>query len=189
MALNVVQYEDIVSLLQEVPALVDRLEARHSGFADEVLEWLKKSEKTLENNRLPVVSQVSTCRATLIEAGRGIQSDDIVIAGRSTVRKIQEGTASLVLKRSSDLLHAEIAERQVAFQEAERIARQILTVAEAKGMIDACNGTRSHQAMLSCLQEKVATDQDLASVYLHLVALVGKTDVLIFFDRALVSLP
>ena len=188
MALNVVQYEGIVSLLRQVPPLVDKLEARHSGFADEVLAWLKDAESTLESNRLPVVSQISACRAMLIEAARGVQSDDISYAGRPTVRKMQEATASLVLQRGSDLLHAEIAERAAAFQEAERISRQIIAVADVKGMLQTCGDGRSHQAFLACVQEQVAADQDLASVYVHLVALVGKTDVLIFFDRALASL-
>jgi hypothetical protein len=42
MALNVAQYEEIASLLRQVPRLVDRLEARRSGFAEDVLEWLKQ---------------------------------------------------------------------------------------------------------------------------------------------------
>jgi hypothetical protein len=92
------------------------------------------------------------------------------------------------LQRSSDLLHAQIAERQTAFQEAERMSGQLIAVAEAKGMLKACAEGRSHQEMLVCLQEWVAADQDLASVYVHLVSLVGKTDALIFFDRALSKL-
>ena len=36
MALNVVQYEEIVSLLRQVPSLTDQLEARSTGFSDDV---------------------------------------------------------------------------------------------------------------------------------------------------------
>jgi len=185
MALNVVQYEEISGLLRQVPRLVDRLEARQSGFVEEVLAWLRKAEAALENNRLAVVSQLAACRATLVEAGRGVHSKDVVFVGRATPRKVQEATASMVLQRGNELLHGVIAERQVVFQEAERISGQVMAVAEAKGLLGDCRDGRPHQQFLQCAQQKVAGDHDLASVYAHLVALVGKNDVLVFMDRAL----
>jgi hypothetical protein len=185
MALSVVQYEEIVSLLLKVPSLVDLLERHRSDFCEEVLAWLRQIETTLENNRLPVVSEIASCRAILIGAGRGILTKEIAFTGRPTARKVQEATASMVLTRSNDLLYAVITERQAAFQDAERISRQILAVAEAKGLIRACDDGRPHQDFLHCLQKRVAVDPDLASIHAHLVALVGTTDVLIFFDRAL----
>src|SRR6476659_4620467 len=106
MALNVVQYEDIVARLREVPALVDMLEERRTGFPDAVLDWLKRVESSLENNHMPVVSQVASCRAMLIESARGVYTEEISFTGRPTARKIQDGVGSLVLQRSSDLMHA-----------------------------------------------------------------------------------
>ncbi len=188
MALNVVQYEEIVSLLRQVPSLVDELEARRSGFVGDVLAWLKKAESTMENNRFPAVSQIASYRATLIEAARGVQSKEIVIVGRPTARKLQEATASMVLERSNDLLHGVIAERQAVFQDAERISLQVMTVADAKGLIQACADGGPHQQFLTCLQQHLGADADLANAYAHLVSLVGKTDVLIFLDRAVAKL-
>lgn len=185
MALNVVQYEDIVAHLRRVPALVDMLEERRTGFPDAVLEWLRDVERSLESNHMPAVSQIAGCRAMLIESARGAYTEEISFTGRPTVRKIQDGVAGLVIQRTSDLLHSAIAERQAAFQEAERIARQIVTVADVKGMLETCDDGRPHQQMLTCLQQRVGADQDLAGVYVHLVSLVGKTDVLVFLDRAL----
>ena len=186
MALNVVQYEDIASHLRQVPALVDMLEERRTGFPDAVLEWLRAVEKSLENNHLPVVSQVASLRAMLIESARGVYSQEISFAGRPTTRKIQDGVGSLVVQRGSDLLHGVVAEREATFQEAERMSKQIIAVADAKGLLGAANG-HTHQAMLQSLQDQIAGYQDLASVYVHLISLVGKTDVLVFLDRALES--
>lgn len=185
MALTVLQYEDIVALLERVPPLVDKLEARSSAFANDVVTWLKDVEGACESNKLAIVSQVATNRAMLIEAARGVKTDGVVIAGRPTVRKLRDGTASMVLQTTSDLLHAEIAERKAAFQEAERMARQIIAVAEVKGMLEGLGNGRSHQEVLSSLRDQIAADADLAAVYVHLISIVGKTDVLIFFDRAL----
>ena len=187
MALNVAQYEEISTLLRQVPRLVDRLEARTPGFSEGVLAWLKQAETTMENNRLPVVSQIASCRATLIEAARGVQGKDIAFVGRATPRKVHEATASMVLDRGNQLLHGVIAERQAVFQDAQRIAGQIMTVADAKGLVRDCSGGQAHQQLLQCLQQKVAGDPDLVSAYTHLVALVGKNDVLVFLDRALAT--
>lgn len=184
MAITVAQFEEISALLRQVPRLVDRLEARQSSFVDGVLAWLRQVETTLENNRLTVVSQVAAYRATLIEAVRGVHNKDIVFVGRATPRKVQEATASMVLQRSNDVLHDVIAERQAVFQEAERVARQVMAMAEARGLIRGCGGG-THQQFLVCIQRAVAADHDLASAYAHMVALVGKNDVLVFMDRAL----
>ena len=188
MVLTVLQYEAIVGLLREISPLVDALEARRTGFAADVIDWLRRAERTLEDNRLPAVSQLAACRAQLIEAGRGIQPKDVAVPGRPTTRKIQEATAGLVLERSSEILHAVIAERQATFQEAERVSAQLVVVAGAKGTVAACEDGNQHPEMLRCLQQSMATDADLASGYAHLLSLVGKSDVIIFLDRALARL-
>lgn len=187
MALTVAQFEEINALLRQIPRLVDKLEARQSGFVKDVLAWLRQAETILENNRLAVVSQVAAWRAMLIESARGVRNKDVVLVGRATPRKVQEATASMVLQLSSNLLHGVIAERQAVFQEAERIASQIMAVAAAKGLFRDCDGNLAHQQYLMCVQQGVAADNDLASAHAHLVALVGKSDVLVFLDRALVK--
>jgi hypothetical protein len=63
----------------------------------------------------------------------------------------------------------------------------VIAVADAQGMVRDCAG-QSHQQFLLCLQQKIAADNDLASAYAHLIALVGKNDVLVFFDRALAKI-
>jgi hypothetical protein len=187
LALNIVQVEEINALLQEVPRLVDRLENRSSDFWDGVHTWLKHAENILENNRLPTVSQVAAYRAMLLQATRGAQSGDITIAGKPTPRKIRDATATLVLQRCNQLLHDLIAERQTVFQEADRLARQLIAVAEVNGMIQRCKNNSPHQAFLQCVQKSIEADPNLLGVYTHLVALVGKVDVLIFLDRAIVD--
>lgn len=185
MALNVAQYEELCELLREVPSLVDKMEARLVGFADDVLAWLKKAETVLGNNRLPIVSQVSTCRAILIQAARGLQAKDLVFAGRATPRKVVDATASMALERANQLLHGVVMERQAVFQEAELMARRMIAVAEAKGLVQSCGGSRGRQEFLKCVQQKISGDSDFASAYIHLVGLVGKNDILVFLDRAL----
>src|SRR3954470_15870080 len=188
MALTLLQYEHLGELLREVPSLVDALEERRPGFASDVVEWLRRVEGSLEDNRLPAVSQIAAGRAQLIEARRGTLPSGMVIAGRPTTRKIQEATAARVLERSSDVLHATIGEREATFQEAEKVTAQLVVVAGAKGIVAACEDGNTHAGMLRCVQQTLAADGDLAGGYAHLLALVGSTDVIILLDRALAKL-
>ncbi len=185
MALSLVQVEEIGDLLQQTPRLVDLLEARSAEFAQAVLGWLKRVEKTLEDNRLATVSAVAAQRAMLVQAARGQQAAEIVIAGRVTPRKMRDAAANLALQRCSALLQSLVDERRPVFQDAERVASQIVAVAEAKGLLLDCEATPDHQAHLLCVQRQVAADRDLASVLAHLQALVGRYDLLVFLDRAL----
>ncbi len=184
MALNVVQIEEICALLREVPRLVDRQEQRRADFGGGVEGWLKKVETVLENNRLAAVSQVAALRSLLLQAARGVIPGEISLGGRPTPRRILDATASLVLQKCNQLLHEVIAERQSTHQEAERVARQLMAVAEVKGIIERCRNGGGRQAYLQTLQAALATDPDLAGGHTHLVSLVGKSDALIFLDRA-----
>jgi hypothetical protein len=184
MALNVVQVEAFQQLLLEVPRLVDRIERRSSGLAGHVLDWLKRVEAALENNKIASVSRIAALRAQLLQAGRGVQGADVQVTGRPTRRKIEDATAAMALQRGNQLLHDVIAERESVFGEAERLMRQLVAVAEAKGIVRAC---REHvpAAPLPCIQQAMAADADLAGGYVRLVSLVGKYDAAIFLDRAL----
>lgn len=187
MALTVAQYEEIVGLLSEVRGLVDRFGERDPGFPDAVLEWLIRAERALERNRLPTVSQLATARAALIGAGRGMATIDVSVSGRPTTRKLTQATANVVLQRGNELLQDAIAERQAVFGEAERIARQTVAVADAKQLLPSTEPGRSQQGLVEDLRDRIAADPDLASAHLHLASLVGRTDVLVFLDRALAA--
>jgi hypothetical protein len=188
MALTIAQYEEILAVLREVPILVDKLEARNANLFEDVLGWLKQAEQTLTNNRLPAASQIAVYRARLIEAGRGVQQADLTIVGRLSVSKIKEATAALLLGHSNGVLQALIAEQQPVFQEAERIARQVLALARVKGLVTAPGDGAPQQRFLHELRDKLAADPDLATVHAHIVGLVGATDALVLLDRALASM-
>lgn len=184
MALTLLQYEEVVGLLGRTVPLVDLLESRGSGYSDEVLRWLKDVETSLVGCRVPAVSRVAACRAALLGAARGVHVPEVVIAGRPTQRKVRDATASLVLRQCVDLLQDVIAERRATFEEAERIAGQVVAVVQLRGWL---GGTFSQgrQRGLEALLARMASDADLANAHARLLAIVGRSDVLILLDRAL----
>src|SRR5258705_13322614 len=97
MALNVVQVEAFQQLLLEVPRLVDQIERRSGGLAEQGLDWLKRVETALESNRIASVSRVAALRAQLLQAGRGIPGPDLQGTGPPTRGKGQDATAPQAL--------------------------------------------------------------------------------------------
>ena len=184
MALTVAQYEELVDLLQEVPALVDELEARDSSFLDNVLAWMKRLEKALTRNRLPVVAQVAVHRAELLQAARGVDRGGLRVAGRPSTGKIRDATAAFLLARSAEAVQDTIRERQKVFDEAGRVGQQLLAIARAKRLHEPYLWDDATQASLQHLCEQMATDSDVGSLYAHLAGMVGRTDVLVILERA-----
>jgi hypothetical protein len=184
----VAQYEELLRVLGEVSILVDKLEERRTDFSDDVLAWLKHAEQVLANNRLPDAAQIAAYRARLIEAGRGVQQRDLRIVGRQSLRRIKEATGALVLESGNNILQAVIADRKPVFQEAERISRQMLAMAQLKGVVTGPTDGDSQQQFLQKLRDQLAADPDFASIHAHVVGLVGSSDTLVVLDRALASL-
>jgi hypothetical protein len=185
MALTLAQLDEIDQLARTVPRLVDMLASRTGNYAQAVLDWLARVESVLENNRVAAVSQVAANRALLIQAARGQNFPEVSVNGRVTPRKLRDAAASLALQRCDKLLNDLTAERRAAFAEAERIARQIVAVADAKGIIERCRLTPGHQAQLECIRQELMRDPDLAGLFAHLTSLVGRFDVLVVIDRSL----
>lgn len=185
MALNVAQVEELSGLLQQVPALVNLLEARRADFAAAVLAWLKQLEQALEQHRQPAVAQIAAARAQLLQAARGQIFKEVNFIGRPTPRKLQDAAANQSLQRAHQVVNELLSERQASFAEAERVARQVVAVAEVKGLVQRALAVNGHDAQLHLLQQLMAADSDLAAAMAHLGGLVGRFDLLVFLDRAL----
>lgn len=184
MALTVLQHEALLALLAQVPALVDSLEGRRSDYPSEVLEWVRAAETALQNVRSPAVAQVATCRARLIEAGRGVHPGDVVVLGRPSVRKVQHASATRALDDAAAVVQALVVDRAPALEEAQRMAAHLVVVARLKGWPTDTAPGRGHHEVLRDVLTRAAADPDLGSVQAHLLTLVGPTDALILLDRA-----
>lgn len=182
MALTVAQHEEIVTLLRDVPGLVDELEARHATLYEDVLAWLHRAERVLESNRLAACSQIAALRAQLIEAGRGVHHSGLQIVGRPSAGKLKEATASFVIGRADSVIQEAIAARRNLLDEAQRIAQQLVAVAYAKRLPGTGPGAANSDP--HTLRDAIATDGDLGGGYTHLVGLVGSADALLLIDRA-----
>jgi hypothetical protein len=183
--LNIVNLEEIQSLLLRVPALVRNFESRDPGFADSVKRWLTQGETILVNNRLPIAAGVATLRGTLISAERGVLPPGMVFGKRTTARRIKDAAAAEVLRRAEEVIASAISVDAARLAEGEKLIRQIVAVAHRKGLLLQVAHADARAELLRGLWNGLTRDPDVGAATTHLVGLVGAQDVLILLDRVL----
>lgn len=185
--LRVVNLEEIQNLLLDVSTLTDLHEQRDPDYIPEVKSWLEKFETVLDNNRMPVTGTIAAYRGLLISAEQGIIPTGVEIHGRVTKRKIQDGAASLLIRLTSDVVSNAILGDQERIKDAERMTRQLVSIANAKGIIsDIPNGDDSAD-VLNSIWKAMTDDKDLSAGTINVVGLVGPFDALILLDRIIAS--
>jgi hypothetical protein len=183
--LNLVNLEEIQGVLLCVPALVRELERRDASFVGSVKAWLTRGEQVLVSNRLPAAAEIAALRAVLISAERGAIPPGIAFNTRVTARKIKDASAADALRKAEERITSAIGQDAQRFAEGEKLIRQIVAIAQRKGLTDRASGGERNPGVLRAIWHAVALDPDLAAAATRLVGLVGAHDVLILLDRAL----
>lgn len=186
--MHIVNLEEIHNLLLQVPELINSFERRDSNFFDSVKNWLIQLEKVLVNNRMAVASEIAVLRGVLISAERGVQPEGIVFTGKRTPRKVKDASAADVLRKANALISDVIKVPAAQIAEGERITRQLVAIAQQKGLIRTNQDTGKHADNLNAIWKTIVNDPELRPVSTHLIGLVGTTDALILLDRMLPSL-
>ncbi len=183
--LRIVNLEEITGMLLHVPALTNLQETRDPNFVPKVKLWLSELEKMLERNRLPATGTVASLRGILISAERGAIPAGIEFQGRATERKIREATAAYVVRQTSDLVSNVIKRDQERVAEAERITRQLVSLAKAKGLIREPLHRNNSADILQTVWRMMSADPDLSQGTVSVEGLIGPFDALIILDRLL----
>lgn len=185
--LRIVNLEEIQNMLLRVSDLVDRLDRQDPSFVHEVKCWLLALEEVLGSNRMPVAGNVGVLRGLLISAERGIIPVGIEFHGRSTGRKIREATATDALRRANELVSNAVLEDVSRVAEAERVARQLVTLANYKDLILPYPHGSDHTKSLKTIWRNMSADPDIGPGVVHLLGLLGPHDALIALDRAITA--
>jgi len=185
--LRIVNLEEIQGMLLRIPGLVDLQDRRDPDFVQDVKEWLSKLEKVLENNRLPAAGNVAALRALLISAEQGVIPTGVEFHGRTTGRKIREAAAAYVLRQTGDLVSSVIQKDRERVAEAERMTRQLVALAKAKGFIQELPSGDNFTDMLKAVWRTLSADQELSPGTVNVEGLVGPHDAIMVLDRIITS--
>jgi hypothetical protein len=183
--LRIVNLEEMQGMLLRVPGLVDLQERRDADFVQDVKEWLTKLEKVLENNRLPAAGNVAALRAMLISAEQGVIPAGIEFHGRATGRKIREAAAAYVLQHAGDIVSGVIRKDCDRVADAERMIRQLVSLAKAKGLIRELPSGENFTDILKAIWRTLSADPDISPGTINVEGLIGPHDALVILDRTL----
>lgn len=185
--LRIVNLEEIQGMLLRIPGLVDLQERRNTDFIKDVKQWLSKLEKVLENNRLPAAGNVAALRAMLISAERGVIPAGVEFQGRATGRKIRDAAASFVLRLAGDIVSNAIQKDRARVADAERMTRQLVSLAKAKGLIHELPSRENFTGILKAIWRTLSGDPDVSPGTINVEGIVGPQDALVILDRILTS--
>lgn len=183
--LHIVNLEEIQNLRLRIPKIIHSYEKSDLRFTDFVKEWLSQAEQMLVNNRLAVAADVAVLRGLLINAERGVLPDGFTFLGQKTNRKIKAAVAADVLHKADEIISNAIKGTVAQITEGENIARQLVTLAQRKGLIPVNSRVSGHTEWLNSIWKAMLQDPELGPATTHLAGIVGVYDALILLDRLL----
>ena len=189
--LNIVNLEEIQRVLLRVPGLIHELAERQMSLIGSVKTWLTDGEQILINNRLPVAAEVAALRGVLISAERGVIPPGMAFSARTTTaQKIKVAAAADVLRKAAEVIFKTIAADAARVAESEQLMRQILAVAQRKGILKvSAHSAYTHSDMMKTIWRAMTEDPDLGGAATRLEGLVGINDTLVLLDRMLPTGP
>jgi hypothetical protein len=185
--LSISQLDRLQALLLQAPALVERLEQRDPEFTAAVKAWLGALEAALQSSGLPAAGLVAASRSTLISAERDVVPGGLVVRGQLTGRKIRDGAAAMQVRESGELVAGAIQRDRERVAAAETTMRQAVSIARAKGLIQATLDGAPPAEMLSLVWKVMAEDADLMGATVNVEGLVGPQDALVVLGRTLAA--
>jgi hypothetical protein len=185
--LRIVNIEEIQNMLSSISGLVDLQQRRDSNFDEKVKLWIAKLEKILESNRIMQVGEIATLRGIILSAENGIIPPGVQIHGRSNKRKIVEAAVTFSLRQASSLVSDFLQKEVDRVSGAERMMRQLLAMAKAKGLIQQIPDENDHTEVLKFIWRTLSGDPEIAPGTTNVEGLVGPHDALIILDRIIAS--
>lgn len=185
--LRIVNIEELRTILSASTPLIDLQHQHDAAFDDRAKEWLAALEKALESNRILEVGEIASLRGIILSAERGVIPPGLEFHGRMSKRKIVEGAVIFAVRNATSLVTDLLRKELDRVGDAERMMRQLLAMANAKGLLlNPPNGT-SHTDFLKQLWAVFSADQDLAPGTINVEGFVGPHDALVVLDRVLAS--
>ncbi|MDG6223032.1 MAG: hypothetical protein IAX21_01560 [Candidatus Bathyarchaeota archaeon] len=185
--LRIVNLEEIQNQLLQIPVIVELGERGDFGFVSSVKRWLIQMEQILKNNKLCVSANVAGLRAMVISAELGTIPVGINFKGRVTKRKVREAVASQSITSAVDIVSDRIGKDIERIEDAERITRQLISIAKRKGLIAELPRGNNFSDALKSIWKSMSADPVLVQGLTSVEGLVGPHDALILLDRAIVA--
>jgi hypothetical protein len=121
----------------------------------------------------------------LISAERGVLPPERSTDGRAPTRKVKDAYAADILRTAEGRIAEAIQASAAQIAEAERLTRQLVSLAKRKGLVPPAEGAGNLSERLNDIWQRMLADPELAGATAHVGGMVGQQDSLILLDRAL----
>jgi hypothetical protein len=177
--------EAIQAQFLELPGILRAYEERDSEFAERARAWLNRLEAALEDNQLPVVGTVAGLRGQLVSAERGAIPSGLTFLTMPNPRKLRDAAAAEALRHAEEVVTAALRADAAQFDEAGRLVRQMVAVAQLRGLLAAAAGASTHSEAVNAIWSAFLRDADLAPGATRVAGLVGAHNALFLLSREL----
>jgi flavin-binding protein dodecin len=177
--------EEIQNQLLELPDIVRAYEERTGDFSKQVCDWMSRLEEKLQSNKIPAAGAVAALRAMVISAGRGVIPPGLAFVGTPSIRKMHDAAASEAIRRVEETLTSVLRADVAQVEDARRLMRQMVAIAQRKGLMAIIAGTPSISESVNLLWAALLRDTELSTGATRVNSLVGPLNALVLLSREL----
>jgi len=177
--------EEIQSLLNKVPALVNLYDSADYNFINSLKKWFVDCEQVLTRYRKPQVSELASLRGLISAAEKGVYEASFAsFESRAPRRKKAAAVAIFCLHRAQSSLRSIILPLLGKLEETETIIKNILTLCSRKGQLSQYwKADIPKNERLKLLWKAMTEDKDTAEATQRVLTLVSYSDALQMIDR------
>ena len=178
------------SLLDLVPALIQKCESRESGFVKSVKQWFTDAENLLAASHKPRLVALTQLQANIVAAQQGVFEPSFALDAAMPKRKAMSAIAVFSLERAREILHILLQSLIKNIEESRTLIRQALLLAHQKGIISKhCKLDDSLDNPTMALWNKLAATQDIRTRLNQVLTLVSYAEALNLMAVVLEELP
>lgn len=177
--------EEIQSLLNKVPALVNLYDSADYGFVNSLKKWFISCEQVLTKYRKPQVSELASLRGLISAAEKGVYEASFAsFESRTPRRKKVAAVAIFSLYRAQSYLQSIILPLLGKLEETATIIKNILTLCSRKGqMRQYWKADIPKSERLKLLWKAMTEDKDTAEATQRVLTLVSYSDAIQMIER------
>lgn len=179
------QIEAIQAQFLELPAIFRAYEERESNFAEQARAWLCRIEAVMEAARLPAAGAVAALRGVVISAERGVLPPGLSFVNPPSPRRLRDAAAAEALRRAEETVNGVIRGDVGQLEEAARLLRQMMAIAQRKGVLSAALGATTHSEVVNAIWAAFLRDAELAPGATRVTGLAGPLNALFLVSREL----
>ena len=127
--------DELQSLLEQVPDLVNKYESIDFTFTESLKRWLSSGEKLLISHHKPQVSELAGLRGNVVAAERGVYESSFAFNPRMPKRKAAAAIAIFSLKKAQEILQVMLHPIVENVEESRALIKQVLALSDQKGIL------------------------------------------------------